>query len=283
MELTEYEKVILKRIYDNSLEILSDKSNSLVISSISSKKNSIAKCLINGAYHSSSDDPTIRTLELNDLIRCYKPGQYILTAKGAWFIEETYYGRTINDMISKIDDKSFALNTEKISEKNKVIVLSLISARCFSEKTSLEYSTEETRGAFMALLRNSFELLSELGIIDSSFESMCKTTTKNEISSFLNAIDKLPALTYQIFSRYGRNRYYLDVVENDVIQKEKVISLFRIIFEGDIPLEFVEVLSTFCNNMPLEYGYMFHGEGESFSGSDIDRIIEDCIYSASGM
>jgi len=282
--LDEYSINIIKTMYDDCVSNLVEKTNSLILSSIKSNKNTIRSALNASAIKVRNDHPSVNILLDVGYIRCIMPGTYALTAKGAWYVESTFYNHNIDMILEHLDSKCYVLDSEKISEKNKIILFALLSARCFTDKTCAEYSTDETEKIFLQLLYNSLNFLTNGEYIkSSSFDSSSKASSKSELGKFTDKIDKLPSCTYLLFKAPG-NRYYLDIVQNGKINAESLTSLFKIVFDGNINIDDVDKIVDFCKGQCMHLGYIYHlNKGESFSGSEIDTVIEECIMSAAGL
>lgn len=281
-QINEYSIILLKTMYDDCIDNLNKKSNSLILSSLDSTKNTIRNAL--NASKIEGDDQLYADLLSEEYIRCIEPGAYALTAKGAWYVETEFYSFDISRILEYLDSSKFMLDSAKLGDKNKILLFALLSARCFTEDTCAEYTSEETENILLQLLKNSSEFLTKCGQVKSgNFDPTSKFSSKSLLGSFTGSIDKLPSKTYLLF-KARNNRYYLDVAQDGKINKEKVTSLFKIVFDNKININDTDSIVDFCNDQCLNLGYVYHLDcTTSFSDSRVDRIIEECIMSAAGL
>jgi len=279
--LDDYSALLLKKMYDDCMGNLKKKANSLILYSLEANKNTIRNALNESKIEGT--DQTYETLLSEGYIRCIEPGTYVLTAKGAWSVESEFYNLDISKVLDHLDSSKFMLDSTNFPEKNKIILFALLSARCFTEDTCAEYSANETKD-ILQLFKNSADFLMEYGCIKPGcFGPSPKASSKSELGNFTGSIDKLPSQTYFLF-KPCKNGYYLDVSQNGKINKERVTSLFKIVFGGNINIDDVDKIVSFCNDQCMYLGYVYHLNcNYSFSGSEMDGIIEECILSAAGL
>jgi hypothetical protein len=280
--LDDYSQTLLKNMYDDCISNLEKKKKSLILISLDANKNTIRNAL--NASKIEGNDQLHANLISEGFIRCIDPGSYSLTAKGAWYVETEYYNFDINMVLEHLDMSKFMPDNSKINDKNKVLLLVLLASRCFTEDTCAEYSTEETENVFRNLFENSSNFLAKHGYVKSGeLFSKTKASSKSELGNYTNSIDKLPSHTFYSF-KSGNNKYYLDVAQGGIINKKFVSSLFKVAFGGNINISDIDDIVTFCNEQCMHFGYVYHLKSNiSFSGSEIDEIIEDCIMSAAGL
>ena len=257
------------------------KESSLIIQIISSNKNTVKRAINNGAYISSSEIDVVEDLEKEGYVRESSPNKFTITAKGIFFVERNIRGIDDSRYESWLDSKYLNFEQEPLTDKNRVILLSLFAARCFSEGNSATYSDESSLQAFMSLLVESNSFLYNHGLIKEDALDSKDAKSKTTISSILGQIDKLPSSSGLLFVAKDK-RYYLDVIKNQNIDRASIKLLTKIILGEKIDLESVNDLKKFCNNSYMKYGYIFKSGKSSFNGSmfqfELESAMDDSIF-----
>ena len=279
-EISAYEFELLQTLHK---QCTNGSNDSLVIRSVTATKNKIMESLRQGEYK-TTDDYLIKDLLQSGLIRMYAPGSYILTAKGAWVVETENMGYTVDDLLLEIDKKFGAMGekTPVLTDRNKVVLLSLLATRAFSKEASLSYGDHSYYEAFWEALVKSFNILKELNLINTPLEKLYNDSgQKHKIGSFLGNIDLLPAQTFGIFvSKNGT--YFLDVFNDDYeMDESKLCHIIKSIF-GVVQISQVEMISNFCIDVSRSEGIIFSG-GKGFSTSKWDMVIERCLNTVAGI
>jgi len=267
---------ILKMMHDK----LPNPNGSIVISDLYATKGKI-QGKIRAADYKTSDNPLIEQAFSDGMVKLKEPNVYILTAKGAWAVETKFLGYSINDLLEKIDKERFGDDSknEKTSDKNKVILLSLLSTRAFSKETVASYRDDMLAEAFWKILSESAKFLLENKIISTEFADMYdETGSKGKFGTLLGEIDKLQQSTLGIFVPKS-STYHLDVADEEGdLNSNKIVHIFKVIFE-EIPLSLIEPLNEFCFNISRTYGILL----SSYCSTNWDAHMKRCIETASGI
>jgi len=278
-EINEYELELLHSLHKQCTEGSND---SLVIRAVTATKNKTMESLRQGEYK-TTDDFLIKNLLQGGFIRMSLPGSYILTAKGAWVVETEKLEYTVEDLLSEIDKKFGQVGgkASSVSDKNKVILMSLLATRAFSKETVVLYGEYAHHEAFWNALVKSYNLLDELNVVETPLEKMYSASgLKNKVGSFVGSIDVLPSQTYSIF--VSKNGYYLDVINDEVeIDESKLCHIIKSIF-GVVQISHVEIISNFCIDVSRSEGLVFSGS-KGFNTSKWDMAIERCLNTVAGI
>ena len=263
---------------------LPDPSESIIISSLYATERTIQKKVQVAEYKTFGGDLIEQALS-DGMIKLKEPNVYILTAKGAWTVETECLKYSIDDLLEKIDEKKFGTHgkNKKISDKNKVILLSLISLRAFSKETVASYRDNTALEAFWNALSESAAFLLDGKIISAKFTEMYNESgSKGKFGTLFGEIDKLAGPTCGIFVP-GLSKYYLDFANEDGdLNKDKISRIFEVIFE-EIPISLTESLINFCFHISRKYGVLLSDSEVSYCSSKWDNVIKRCIETVSGL
>lgn len=267
-------------MYKKCAEIIAlKKEPSLLISLTTRSSNTIKRSLINSALDiGSSQSSVMNALKDKDFIKEISPGKYILTARGIIYIEFELCPLGIEHYINWIDNEYLQVDNEPISDKNRVILLALFSARCFTEETCATYSDNTKENAFLDMLKDSYEFLSSLQLVKTDCLNIGNSKSKSKISVYLNQIDKLPSSTGMKFIAKDK-KYYIDVLVENEIDRQSITFITKIIMGNNNSYDQINKLEQFCDNQYMKYGYIFTDTNQSFTDSismfQIKNGIED--------
>jgi predicted transcriptional regulator len=281
----------LKKFYDNlSGNLLLDKklkNNSILLTFLELKSN-VRYRAISSASISSQNIPDLIISELlkNKFIRqSDELNKYVITAKGVWFIEKNTNIITEEAFIDFIDGKLFdvSLSGSDLSDKEKVILFSMISARALSEKSPIDLKKDQyALDAWKKIIDDCYKKLYEIKAIKKMDQEQLYGKKGNEhmVSNLIRHTDSLPKKTMGIFKSIGQQKYYLDIYKDQKLSKDSLLYIFRLILNSANGLDArsIEDINKFCND--IAYGqapYIYDVEKHKFSSPDYDDIIKDII------
>jgi len=221
----------------------------------------------------------------NELIReGVDEGCYHITAKGIWQIENEKVLST-NDLIEYIDNRNFVNRTlkKKMTNKEKVIILSFIIARAFSEEYSIKLKTGDyVLDACKNIIDFSNESLSKMKALSKLSRDALYGKKGNEhmVSNLIRHTDSLPKKTKLIFKALGKQQYYLNISENGQINEERLKYLFDSIFEGVQAIEYAYVIDLYeeLNHFTYDTAYRIYDNIKcSFLHPKYDEVIKRCF------
>ena len=285
MAINDFYLESLKELYLRCCKEINVNPGSFLKKTIGSTKNKIHNAIIKSKYEAGRNDPLATFLLEKGCIRPLgnRDDQYIITAKGMWLVEEKYFGQNACGLIEELDNRFFRSELEKMTDKNRIILFATIAAHAFSENSGINYVDPGTEIVFIDLMKDSFETLRRLKKIEiSSFESILNANNnqKKNVALLTSNIDLLPRSTYSLFiSR--KNCYYVNLINNQTIDRGGLKSLLKIIFE-DIGVEDIDVIMDGCKNISLNYGCYFQKDG-AISYSECNDAIEYSLVELAGL
>lgn len=226
-------------------------------------------------------------LESNNFIRKTETlGNYTITAKGIWEIEQKKNILNITNLLEFLDDKLFNISkfAEKpLSDKQKIVILSMLAIRCFSEDSPLDLkTTEQILNVVKETVDKTYQLLKSLQLISKLNEDDLYGKKGNEhpVSNLFRHTDELPKLTGGLFKAAGNQKYYLDLYNKDQISHDGIKSLFeKIIGEKKLTFIEMEMLSDFCQKISHEKSIFLFSDIKKhvFSKTKFDDVIKDSL------
>ncbi len=285
MALNEFQLSALKILYDRCCNKADTKPGTLLASTFGSRKNRIYAAIVQSKYESTEYDPVAMALKTEGYIRSleHEPGSYTITAKGAWIVETECYGKSPDEIIEELDKKYFSVVQEKLSDKNKVLLLSLVAVHAFSEKCGVNYTELGVEQDFLNMNSDSFTLLKKLDRVSTpSFDSFftAKNNQKKKTAQLTSSIDVLPHCTNSLFVA-KRNNYYLELLKNGEIDKTALKDVIRVIFDKISITEIDYIIDT-CKEMSLRYSCTFCKD-DQVSDIECNHLIENCVNELAGL
>ena len=199
--LTKFYKELRNNILKNRKNDL--KNNSVLLSLLEKKSNQILRLLICSSIPSFKISRNI----LNNLIakKYIKVSDqdvdyYVITVKGIWEIEKTEGIIDEKLLLDFIDNKWFVFEetTKLLSEKEKIILLSMLAARTFSKESPINLKLNKLAiNTWKEILEKSFYFLKENEIISKIKHSELFKEGGNEriVSHIIRHTDILPKRT----------------------------------------------------------------------------------------
>ena len=277
----------LSRLYDSYRESLEArkklKFESALISSLSVKNNERFRAM-KDASKPLNKIPSEILLELKtkEFIRNIDDvSSYTITAKGIWEIEKDRGLLDEDGMLSFIDKNYFDLFEagKPLTEREKVIVFALLSARAFSEESSADMRKDDSvKDAWKDVMISSYNELKKLGVMDKLLleDLMPQSGIEHPASHLIRHTDSLPRKTMAIFTAGGRNRYYLDVTDEDAVSNDKLAYLFWLVLGSSATPDNVELIHQYCTKVAYDAGiYVYDMAEHKYSSPKYDAILRD--------
>lgn len=260
---------------------------SIFISALDMKSNDRYRLLSESAVSTDEIPKSILTdLKTKKWIRNTDTlNTYTITAKGIWEIENTSSKISDNILLEYIDEKFFnvyGISEKPLSDKHKVVIFSMIAARTFSEKSSVDLNRDETaRNTWKDIIDESYEKLKTLHLISKLNRESLYGIQGNEppVSTVFRHTDDLPKKTRGLFKAPGNRKYFLDLYLDSKISKDGLSHLFKLIFDEKIlAIPDINEIDSFCryiaNNKNI---YIFDPREHIFSRPEYDEIIRDTL------
>lgn len=276
------------KLYDNIL--IGDKKfkddGSIFVRLLQAQLNPVLDYLDGAAISSDKIDPII----LQELIDCgyirlsKEFSKYVMTGNGVWVIENLLNKIDLQILINEIDDYKYNVKWGgKLSDREKVVILSLIALRAFYQKTPLN---RKNRGNSVSniheVMIKSHDFLNEN--LNNFNVDLSKEGRENKVDAVFVRLRDLPKKTHGIYKMGEKSRSWLDIYseKDDLINKENLGFLLWKIFGGDLNLEKQNAINNFCSEILLEYkNYVYNPEEiENFIFSDIEHqnAINDSLF-----
>ena len=285
-----YLKRFYDKLYDNLLFENKLKKDSILLSFFDIKSNVRYRALELSAISTENIPEIILSNLIKDnLIRqSDEINKYTITAKGVWGIEKNNKKITEDSIVDQLDEKFFDVYLEKktLSDKEKVILFSMISARAFSEEAPIDLKKDEyALDAWKRILDNSYNKLHEMKLITKMNEEELygKKGNEHNVSNLLRHTDSLPKKTKGLYKVKVPQKYYLDIYSNNSLSKEKLEYLINIIFitKKNIQVEAVDEMNDFCLKIAYEEAHnIYDFKNHTFISPDYDDIVKDSLKEA---
>ena len=283
----------LNKFYNNLRETLENKKKlkhescliSLTFGVKSNDRNDLIKSAAVGKEEISSTEIDELT-ELNFIREIENTGKFEITALGIWNIEQ----QSVIDsegLISYIDKERFLVEVKGMSDKEKIIIFSMICGRAFSNDSQIDLMNQDLLENWSDILDKSFEKLKEMQIIkmtsNSWKKSLYKKGTEHPVSVIIRHTDALPKKVNRIFRAPGDQKYYLDLTKNGKIDLDKLAYLFKKIFENNLNVTNVDEILDHCKSIFIKNANFLYENGSPFSHPkydfDINEAAENAVFS----
>jgi hypothetical protein len=287
------QKQILDKLYINLLNTIEKdrklKKKSAFLTLIDIKSNKRSEYLQNSGlptYKILSDQ--IETMKSNSLIRETETvGCYVLTAFGLWKIENEKNIINEEKLIEYFDKKffnPFKYAEQPLSDKYKIILLTLIAARSFSKESPINLHISDTKlDVIKETIDQTFDILTSMNVIQRLEKDKLYGKSGNEhpVSNLIRHSDKLPKQTKHIYQFLGDQKYYLQIFKNNIVSEANLIYLFKKIFENvEINIDNLESIQRFLENIAHSKSIYFYNDIKKhrFSTIEYDDIIKNALF-----
>ena len=283
---------LLERIYGNYRDILQGqkkkKIGSVLISSLEVKNNvrfrSLSEASVSGMDVEYSQLSEL--LDLGLLREADVPSRYTITARGIWEVETRR--NTINEskLVDYIDAKSFDVfgGEPSLTDKEKVIVMSLIASRAFWSESSVDLYRDDTLEDWRSIVEDVFEKLADYGVIAKLEKSdlFGSAISERPLSNLLRHTDALPRKTRALFKAPGKQKYYLELYDGKKFSNESLDYLVRLVFGGRITPSNLYDVHDFCNKIAHNKGIrIFDLDKHPFLSMEYDDVILESLRKSS--
>jgi len=209
--------------------------------------------------------------------------KYYISPQGIWQIEEKQGIISNETLLSFISNDWFKEIRKPISDKEKIILLSLLSTRTFSINSSADLKKDDrSLECWKEIIESSFDFLIRNKIINSlKSELYRKKGTKgneHDVSHFFRHSDILPKKTMGLFVAQRPQKYYLEITEKGEVSLEKLSYIFKLVFTDKLSFGFIKEIKEFCCNIAHEKSlYIFDLDKHIFSHPKYDDVIYDAL------
>lgn len=208
--------------------------------------------------------------------------KYCITAQYVWKQEKE--ALLENNCIPVLFDEEYfnCPKAEGISEKERVIIYTLLVARAFSLESAMDLKTgEQYWSKWEDLVGDAYNVLKDAGMLEKlkREDLYSKKSTENKVSALFRHTDSLPKKTLLRFIAPGMQRYFLDLVDKDqkVIPAE-VTAILKIAFPKNLlDLERIDALSKACIEIAYSKGMYLTEVKNPYIDTKVDGIMKRCF------
>ncbi len=210
---------------------------------------------------------------------------YAITAKGVWYMENADAILDIDTLINYVNEKFFIMSKkDKMSNTEKVILLSLILARAFSKTSCVDLTKEDyVKNGWLEVLEISYDVIEKYKAYNKnkkfSKDEMFKPRVNVHTVSYLfRHNNNMKQKTKAIYSWSGNQKYYIDVYRNNKLDKSNLGYLLYKIFGGKLTSKQIDEISDYCNKVSDDRSiYLFDVVNHKFSYPKYNRIIKEAL------
>ena len=285
--------ILKTEFYDRLRDVISesqkDKQKSVILTLIQKDKNTLIRCLNQASVDSQlikSKDILDNLLKKEYIREGYEFSHYILTARGIWVIDQKLRLINFQILLDYLDKKMISKNG-KFNDKDKVIILTLIGIRAFSEKTPMIRKSELQVNKTQEIMEIVVDFLKKKGSIGKDVNIFASVKSNEEkVASILRRVTDLPDKTRGIYhyGQRGTYSYWLDIYNEDTkkINGKKLSYLLWNIFGGDLTLDEQDEVNKFCSDILRNYkNYIYEddiGKNFKFFDAKYTRVTSDALF-----
>lgn len=224
-------------------------------------------------------------LEKEEMIKeTDKLGEYVITAKGIWFYEKEKDIFSDQKLLEYLDNKYFSTYSDdaKSSDKQKVVLFSMIATRAFSENSLLDLKkSEQLLNELEKILKESYELLRSFGVVSEMNEKdlFGKQGPEHKVVNVIRHSDDIKKKTKGIYITVLPQKHYLNIYINNKINVDNLKFIFKQIL-GDKKLTHSEIdlMCKFCDEIATSRNvYLFDLKSHIFHKPEFDNFIRDAL------
>ncbi|KKG53863.1 hypothetical protein [Methanosarcina mazei] len=270
-------------LYNNLERERKPKNNSIILSFLEMRGNSRNEIMnISVRNFPNIDKHSLDLLLTEGLIQTSSDiNSFIITSKGVWVVEKEKGIIDEEILLNYINDKYFIKKDKSITDKEKVVLFSMMSARAFSEKSAVDLNKNRSvLDRWKSIIDASSEKLSSLGYVSKEkvTDLYGKSGNEHVVSGLFRRNTGLPGKTNWIYKYTGEKKYYLDIYDGSEIYREKLSYLFWIIFEGNVSSQKRDEIINFCNEISANMSiFVFDSTEHLFSMPVCDILVKDCL------
>lgn len=271
-------------LYDNFLMFEKKvKNKSILISFLKITKNSRNKLISKSSLSSSKIPNNVLNLLLSEkLVQSNNDiNKFVISAKGVWVVEKEKGIIDEELFLNYINEEYFFEKIKPLNSKEKIILFSMIAARTFSEKSSIDLKKNSSiADSWKDIIDLSAEKLSSIGVVSRKDIEDLYGSAGNEhlVSKLFRHNNYLASKIKQLYKSPGDQKYYLDIYDDFQLSKDKLSYLLWEVFAGNLSDQEKEEVVHFLNDISSKKSiFVFELSEHIFSMPKYDVIIEDCL------
>ena len=271
---------LYRKFFDNLIrQRVKIKKKSVILTITSSGSNiqsKISKILEESAFESylfKRDE--LRRLLDEKLVRTsvYDFKSYVLTSKAIWFLESERELVSEEKFIDFIESEILInKNAEKkLNDKEKVILFSLLSIRCFDVNSGMDINDSYREDRWLDIFDECRNFLYAKNLIK-NIGGFKGKGHEHPVSYVMRRVNKLQNKTRYIYAFTGKKQYYLKTSKTIEKSKEELKYLFDLILNGNRDPYLLKEIVIFCND--LAYNKTKYVKDLSFLTKQYDDLIQ---------
>lgn len=232
--LLQFYKSLSNRIDISNRKKTLSEQDSVLLYLIKIKSNDRLELLRGSSLRASIfSSAVIKELLKNKLIlETDEIGFYTITIRGIWEAENRLKKLNLSKLIDFLDSKYFndiyEISERPMSDKQKLIIFTMICMRSFSENSAVDLKyNEETNSSWQKITMNCYDKLISLKFISEIKDIFGKARNEHPISILFRHTDELPKKTKSLFKAPGDQKYYLDMPKNAVDFNSSLVYLLK--------------------------------------------------------
>lgn len=209
-----------------------------------------------------------------------------LSSRGIWEAEQARGTLDSARLLTFIDDKWFDLFSESKSlptDKEKLVLFTLLAGRAFSAGTAVDLSSKRAHGPWTELTLASEAFLRDRGIIKDdrvteALRSEGAGAALPPVVKFYRYTENLPKKTEGLYAAKGNNKYYLDLDTDGAVDSSKITYLFKLVLGDQADFTLAEAITDYCRDKAYDIAIQVFPQSEpKFTSLDYDRLIEKAL------
>jgi len=205
---------------------------------------------------------------------------YQITAKGIYYVESIRYGFDIYKILEFIQEEKldFKIAQKPLTNKEKVIVTSLIAMRAFNEDSSMDLNDENRTQQWEKIIKTKIiPFIDKKDIIDPQKIFSQRVGHENPVSYLMRRANDLPKKTSNMFTSLNNNQYYLniDTSEKNIAIKQ-IAYLLGKVFNDIKDIEDANEIKRYLCDIAQSQGLYVYDNFE-FINFDWDKVINNAI------
>ena len=205
--------------------------------------------------------------------------ELILTALGIWEVEKDICGMNELKILEFFQDRyfSFSKTGKPLTDKEKIIMLSMIGGRTFSEDSPMDINDSRRRDSWLEIFNLSNEFLFEHHLIKEKSLPFEKQGNEHAVAYAMRRANDLSKKTNRIYcSGSNKMQYYMNLEDAGSVSVKYLKNLFKLIFDRVTERELVDAICEYCNRIAYDKGKDVK-ENFKFIEPMVDEAIKEAL------
>jgi hypothetical protein len=288
------EAAALLSMYDNLRSAYVAQKQKLVQGSVflglmaMGSKNKRMRVLLDAAVPASALGSVANELTRRGLAeRAAADGRLTLSSRGIWEAEQAKGVLDSDALLAYIDEKWFRCFDDiqaAVTDKEKLLLFVLLSARAFSSSTGVSLQNTKAFEAWTDTVVSASRFLIASGLTgDTGAEAVLRAdgvrASLQPLVKFFRYSEYLPKKTEGIFVAKNLN-YFLDLESDGRVERSKLSYLFGLVLADKVDLGMADRVHEYCRERAYELAAKVRPAGSpSFASSQLDQLVEAALRS----